>query len=182
MEELRAYLFISFYHLNYIDKLWVKFNHFIMSFKLKESSLEYFFSKISMKIAAGTNASNSKNMINWFQVDLYLLIFCNINDIHTLYIKLLLSKKHAGCQMMRNKFVLIETNCDFVQKQPPDVFCKKGILKNLANFTGKHLYWSLFLIYSCRPKPASFLKTDSNQVFSCKICEIFKNVLKSLNF
>ena len=30
---------------------------------------------------------------------------------------------------------------------------KKGILKNFANFTGKHLYWSLFIIklqvYAC---------------------------------
>ena len=26
------------------------------------------------------------------------------------------------------------------------VFCKKDVLKNLANFTGKHLCWSLFLI------------------------------------
>ena len=25
------------------------------------------------------------------------------------------------------------------QKQPPDVFCKKGVLKNFASFTGKHL-------------------------------------------
>ena len=146
IEELRAYLFISFYHLNYIEKLWVKFNYFIMSFKLKQSSLEDFFSKISMKMVAGTNVSSSKNMLNWFKGDLYLLIFYNINDIHTLYIKSLLSKKHAGCQIMRNKFVLIETNCDFVQKQPPDVFCKEGILKNFANFTRKHLYWSLLLI------------------------------------
>ena len=25
------------------------------------------------------------------------------------------------------------------QKQPPEVFCEKGILKNFENFTGKHL-------------------------------------------
>ena len=30
------------------------------------------------------------------------------------------------------------------QKQPPKVFYKKGALKNFANFTGKHLCWSLF--------------------------------------
>ena len=27
-----------------------------------------------------------------------------------------------------------------------EMFCKKDVLKNLANFTGKHLRWSLFLI------------------------------------
>ena len=32
----------------------------------------------------------------------------------------------------------------FPQKQPPDVFCKKGVLGNLAKFTGKHLCQRLF--------------------------------------
>ena len=32
------------------------------------------------------------------------------------------------------------------QKQPPEKFCKKAILKNFAIFTGKHLCWRLFLI------------------------------------
>ena len=32
----------------------------------------------------------------------------------------------------------------FVQRQPPEVFCRKGDLKNFANFTVNHLCWSLF--------------------------------------
>ena len=32
----------------------------------------------------------------------------------------------------------------FIQKQPPEVFCKKGVLRNFAKFTGKHLCQSLF--------------------------------------
>ena len=43
------------------------------------------------------------------------------------------------------------------QKQPPEVFFKKGVLKNFAKFTGKHLYHSLF---------------SNNQVSSCEFCEI----------
>ena len=31
------------------------------------------------------------------------------------------------------------------QKQPPETFYKKTGFKNFAIFTGKHLYWSLFL-------------------------------------
>ena len=31
-----------------------------------------------------------------------------------------------------------------MQKQPPKVFCKKGVLRNFAKFTGKHLCQSLF--------------------------------------
>ena len=33
-----------------------------------------------------------------------------------------------------------------LKKQPPEVFYKNAILKNFAIFTGKHLFWSLFLI------------------------------------
>ena len=32
------------------------------------------------------------------------------------------------------------------KKQPPEVFHKKGVLKNFPIFTGKHLCWRLFLI------------------------------------
>ena len=31
-----------------------------------------------------------------------------------------------------------------VQKQPLELFCKRGILKHFAKFTGKHLWQSLF--------------------------------------
>ena len=34
----------------------------------------------------------------------------------------------------------------FIKKQKPEEFCKTGVLKNFAKFTGKHLWWSLFLI------------------------------------
>ena len=36
-----------------------------------------------------------------------------------------------------------------------DVFCKKGILKNLTRFTGKHLYQSLFLKKVAGLRPAN---------------------------
>ena len=36
--------------------------------------------------------------------------------------------------------------CSYEKKQPPEVFCKKGVFKSFANFTGKHFDWSLFLI------------------------------------
>ena len=44
---------------------------------------------------------------------------------------------------------------------------KKGVLKNSAIFTGKHLCWSPFFIK---------LKTVTpTKVFSCEYCEVFKN-------
>ena len=51
------------------------------------------------------------------------------------------------------------------------VFFKIGVLKNFANFTGKHLCWSLLLI----ELQAWRSKETPTQVFSCKICDIFKS-------
>ena len=42
---------------------------------------------------------------------------------------------------------------------------KKDVLKNLWNFTEKHLYWSLFLIKLQTFRPATLLGRDSNTGF-----------------
>ena len=58
-----------------------------------------------------------------------------------------------------------------VQKQPPEVFCKKGVLKSFTrNFTGKHLCWCLFLITLLVFRPATLLKRhrSSHQRFTGK--------------
>ena len=49
---------------------------------------------------------------------------------------------------------------------------KKGVLKNLANFTGKHLRRSLYFNeYTCL-RPANLSKKETlTQVFSCEFCE-----------
>ena len=51
------------------------------------------------------------------------------------------------------------------------MFFKISVPKNSANFTGKHLCWSLFLTKFF----THFIKNTLAQVFSCEICEIFKN-------
>ena len=58
-------------------------------------------------------------------------------------------------------------------KQPPEVFCKKKVFKNFANFTGKYLCGSLFLIKLQALRPATLLKRDSNTGFFFETCEIF---------
>ena len=51
----------------------------------------------------------------------------------------------------------------------PEVFCKKGVLKKFAKFTGKHLCQSLFL-------KSNFIKKETlAQAFSCEFYEISKN-------
>ena len=46
----------------------------------------------------------------------------------------------------------------------PQMFFKIEVLKNFANFTGKHLCWSLFLIkfINATLSNATLLKRDSN--------------------
>ena len=61
------------------------------------------------------------------------------------------------------------------QKQPPEMFYKKAALKNFVIFTGKNLCWSHFLIKLQASRPETLLKKDSNTVFSCEYCEIFKS-------
>ena len=41
--------------------------------------------------------------------------------------------------------LVILINCIFLSKNIPEMLCKKGALKNLAKFTGKHLCQSHFL-------------------------------------
>ena len=45
--------------------------------------------------------------------------------------------------MSNGKFMIIHST---FKKQPPEVFYKKGVLKNSSQFTRKHLCQSLFLI------------------------------------
>ena len=48
----------------------------------------------------------------------------------------------------------------------PEVFGKKGVLKNFAKFTGKHL----------RSEASNFMKKETlEQVFSREFCEISKS-------
>ena len=74
-----------------------------------------------------------------------------------------------------------------IQKQPPEVFCKKGVLKNFANFTGKHPCWSLFFNEVAGLHQASFFKKDSSafqhKCFPVKFAKLLrtpKNIFKRL--
>ena len=60
----------------------------------------------------------------------------------------------------------------FEQKEPPEMFYKKSLLKNFAKFTGKHLNQNLFF-----DKGLQFFKKKKAlaQVFSCEHCKISKS-------
>ena len=63
-----------------------------------------------------------------------------------------------------------------LQKQPPELFYKKGAFRNLAKFTGKHLCQRLDSFNKVARQACNFINKESlAQVFSCEFCEIFKN-------
>ena len=68
-------------------------------------------------------------------------------------------------------------NVKLFQRQtttPPEVFCKKGVLKSFAKFTGKHLCWSLFISGDSSTGDSSTgKKVTLVLVLSCEICELF---------
>ena len=95
---------------------------------------------------------------------------------------LLSSFKEDCCEilLLRWQSVFLKITYFHAQKQPPEVFLfyKKGVLRNFARFTEKHLCQSLFLLKFIRPQACNFIKKETlTQVFSCEFCEIFKNSL-----
>ena len=52
----------------------------------------------------------------------------------------------------------------------PEDFCRKGVLKNFAKFTGKHLCQGLWFL-------AGFIKRETpTKMFSCEFSEVSKNI------
>ena len=96
-------------------------------------------------------------------------------------IKLLRLKKYLPCTLSRSRlvpnspplFAIVfwgETNRSSLSQ----MFFKISVLKNFANFIGKHQYWSIFLTKLLAWRPATLLKKETpTQVFSCEICKIF---------
>ena len=59
--------------------------------------------------------------------------------------------------------VFVPLGLDFNRSSRPEVFCKKVVLRNFAEFTGKH------------PCQSLFKKETLAHVFSCEFCKISKN-------
>ena len=68
-----------------------------------------------------------------------------------------------------------------VQKQSPEVFCKKSVLKNFANFTGKHLCWNLFYEVAGLQLASFFKKRVQHKCFPVKYGKILRTpILKNI--
>ena len=102
-----------------------------------------------------------------------------MTDIFIIYkfISLLLRSSRIYFHLVFNMFFYCPELGNVFQKQPPEVFCKKGVLRNFTKFTGKHLCQSLFFNKVTDLRPAcNFIKKETPaQVFSSEFCEISKN-------
>ena len=84
--------------------------------------------------------------------------------------------RDANLQVDEKK--LFHTSCFIYRSSRPEVFCKKGVLRNFAKFTGKHLCQRLFLnnVAGLRPNACNFIEKETLPlVFSCEFHEISKN-------
>ena len=62
----------------------------------------------------------------------------------------------------------------------PEAFCRKGVLKNFAKLTGKHLCWILFYnkVAGLRTEACNLIKKETPaKVFFFEFCEISKNII-----
>ena len=74
--------------------------------------------------------------------------------------KLLQNFKLYKTQLINSqKFISQITAKAFFRSSRPDVFCKKGVLKSFAKFTGKHLCQRLFFNKEFSCEFAKFLRT-----------------------
>ena len=74
--------------------------------------------------------------------------------------------------------IIVDVEFHFLfRSSRPDVFCEKGVLRNFAKFTGKHLCQSL-VFNKVAGTACNFTKKEIlAQVFSSEFCEISKNTL-----
>ena len=52
--------------------------------------------------------------------------------------------KYVNKKVKKMKFWIFSETCLFFRSSCPEVFCKKGALRNSAKFTRKHLFQGLF--------------------------------------
>ena len=80
-----------------------------------------------------------------------------------LYVKALKLKTRKITKKFSSLYFLliISPQPPIFRSSPPEMFCKKGVLKNIAKFTGKHLCQNLFLNKIAGLRPATSLKKRS---------------------
>ena len=114
--------------------------------------------------------SNKNNWL-WFQTSLFydnINYVFNVTQLFLVFLSLLWAGKSF---LQRYPFCVFS-----VQKQPPEMFYKKDVLRIFAKFIEKHLCQSLFFKKVAYLEPATLLKKRRwHRCFPVKICRISKN-------
>ena len=102
-----------------------------------------------------------KKNITTTEIVFIQLLSYNVNqnentECHGMFIPF---KSHLNSKQGSLIFLLFGS-WSLVRSSHPEVFCKKGVLRNFAKFTGKHLCQSLFFnkVAGLRPKACIFIK------------------------
>ena len=83
------------------------------------------------------------------------------------------SKKENNTERMSINFLISNVS----RGSRPKVFCKKGVLRNFAKFTGKHLRQSLFFNEVAGMRPAILLKkTLSHRCFPVNFAKFLEHL------
>ena len=102
-----------------------------------------------------------------FRVSIVEVFF--INSKQLLLLSVTPTEKNTKCPRKKYSYNCHSARRPYkLEKQPPEMFCQKCVLRNFAKFTGKHLSHSLFL-----NKVAGY--PAGAQVFSCEFCEVSKS-------
>ena len=112
-----------------------------------------FFNKAALKVVTDSLVSTKINQLKMYQCFLAdLSCYCE-SDLY-------LQAKNSISRCEKPTF-----DTSQLQKQPPEVFYKKGVLKYFTKFTGKHLCQSFF--FKREPQACNFIKKETlAQVFS----------------
>ena len=85
-----------------------------------------------------------------------LLMAANFNQKRLVVSKVVTQQHLIFFVVFSPKILSFQANLN--RRIRPEVFCSKGVLKNFAKFTGKHLCQSLFLNEVAGLMPATLLK------------------------
>ena len=96
-----------------------------------------------------------------------------LTDLTLRLCKIYIHKGHKSINVAQTLHLEVVEKVHVCRSNHWRCFVKKGVLRNFAKFTKKHL------CHTPVPsglRPASFLKKESlAQLFSCEFCEIYKN-------
>ena len=119
-----------------------------------ESSLSLFEDTVTATDSS-FHTLNSLNQSNWFLGIWWSSVDWGLNGWIS---RSIVPKSWVQLGIIKVIYFQNFMNINFYRSSHPEVFCKKGVLRNFPKFTGKHLRQSLFFNKVAGLRPATLLK------------------------